>query len=72
MTPAELTEYLDVLRSRKVLSAEVQMDHAIIRVVFGLDDTMPGEAPQPGAWKGPERLDDHSTFDLPAEPEKKL
>lgn len=69
MSPSQLSEYLQVLRDHKVMSGRVCMDHIEINVVFAPDELeMPGEAPSPGGWKGPEKLDDHSVFEMPSEP----
>lgn len=65
MTPANLTEYLRILKAAHVASARVVFDGTEINVVFAPDmDELPGDAPEPGGWKGPARLDDGSMFDL--------
>lgn len=60
MTPTLLAEYMDVLRSRGAVSAELVLPEATLRVVFApsVDDALPpGDGLTPGGWKGPAHLD---------------
>lgn len=64
MTPALLTEYLKALKACGVRSGLVAFEGTQINVVFDVEmGDMPGEAPEPGGWKGPAHLDDHTVFD---------
>ena len=65
MSPTELAEYIDVLKKAGVASARVILGANEINVIFGPDPLPEGSDITPGGWKGPERLDDHSTFDVP-------
>lgn len=67
LSPVQVTEYLKALKAEKVASGRLVLgEGAEINVIFAPEmDEMPGEAPTAGGWKGPEKLDDHSTFDLP-------
>ena len=60
MNPAELAQYLDVLRKAGVMSAKLVLDgRAEVAVTFEPGSTpMPeGDDLTPGGWKGPARLD---------------
>lgn len=71
MTPELLAEYLQVLRDAKLASVALKIEDLEINAIFTLEPEM-GQVPagltsEPGAWKGPERLDSLSAFepDLP-------
>lgn len=66
MTPELLDQLLTVLRKQGVQSAEVLTDGSL-RVVFepGNPGPLPGDAPTPGGWKSPDRLDNAEQFEIP-------
>jgi len=64
MTPELLTSYLKALKHEGVQSARIAFEGTEINVVFGIDmGDLPGETPEPGGWKGPSNLDDHTVFE---------
>lgn len=65
MHPSDLDHLLAVLHKHGVQSAEVPaLGGGVVRVVFEPDGgPMPGEAPTPGGWKSPTRLDAPDAFD---------
>lgn len=70
MSATDLAAYLRVLKDAGVMAANVKTDGLEFAVTFAPGEAapLPGEAPEPGGWKGPANLDV-----MPAEtPERQL
>jgi hypothetical protein len=71
MSPAQLREYVDELKTAGLMSCQVRVPtpegQLELALVFGPDpvDGGPLSAPTPGGWKGPERLDANFEDELP-------
>ena len=72
MTPTELSSYLKVMREAGVMQGVLTLDgSAKIEVMFAPESQTPdfGDAPEPGGWKSPQRLDSLDMFDREPVPE---
>lgn len=69
LDPAGLAEILDTLRAKGVASATLAGNGTTLAVTFEpqFSGPMPGDAPTPGGWKSPPRLDAVDQFDEPRE-----
>lgn len=67
MTPSDLTEYLNVLKTASVGSAHLILGDGVhINVVFNIDvpnDTGSNSPVEPGGWKAPPNLDSNKLFE---------
>jgi hypothetical protein len=70
MTPSELSEFLEVLKTHNALQAKIDIGAGeSISVVFGVEmpaEPIPkGQTPTPGGWKGTQGLDLPFESELP-------